>query len=281
MTNLRRFGVPPTELTLRARVAFSGCHYEAGEEVTFTQFNFSVEGIDEWLEISGIGVQSDWENPEVFNIDVRVPHPIVVDLPDGAKLRFMFSMVFPALTKTITEARVTQKAYVSIESDQPRPLDYFTSLATKLRNFLRLAMGQPVSIDSATCFTPELTRPDGAGGEHKVPIKAYYRDGGSSNKKQETLWFHMVFLYRDVKDEIEDVLANWIRSYEVFGPALDVYFTTMANTSQYLEVEFLQKSRGLKPYIGGSLRIKRCQRTSSTGSSSPSCRVVRQEGGNG
>ena len=119
-------------------------------------------------------------------------------------------------------------------------------MAKKLRNFLRLAIGRPISMDAVTGYSPELTRTDGAGGEHKVPIKVHYRENGSSGKKQETSGLRMPFLYKDIEGQIEEMLANWLHSYKVFGPALDGYFTAMANTSQYLEDEFLQRARGIE-----------------------------------
>ena len=161
-------------------------------------------------------------------------------------MKFTFGMDFPPIAKTVTEVHATQRAFVSILSDQPMPVEYFTPLATKLRNFLRLATGQPVSINSATGYSPELTRSDGPDVEYRVPIKVYYGDAGSSNKKQDVPWFQMLFTYPDVKGQIEEILANWLHSYEVFGPALDVYFTAMSNTSQYLEVEFLQRVQGME-----------------------------------
>jgi hypothetical protein len=228
-----------------SQLTLIGCHYEAGEEVTFTEFNFSVEGIDEWLAVSGITVQHDIENLRT-SVDIRVPEDIYVDLPDGMGLKFKFGVSFPSLTSTITEAHVTQKAFVSLVSSEPRPLDYFASIATKLRNFLRLAIGQPISMDSVTGYSPELARSDGSGGEYKVPIKVHYRENGSSGKKQETSDLRMLFLYTDIEGQIQEMLANWLHSYKVFGPALDGYFTAMANTSQYLEDEFLQRARGIE-----------------------------------
>ena len=56
----------------------------------------------------------------------------------------------------------------------------------------------------------------------------------------------MLFLYTDIEGQIQEMLANWLHSYKVFGPALDGYFTAMANTSQYLEDEFLQRARGIE-----------------------------------
>ena len=59
VANLQGFGIPATELTLIAKFAFTGCHYEAEEDVTFTEFTFSTEGVDQWLAVSGIDVQFD------------------------------------------------------------------------------------------------------------------------------------------------------------------------------------------------------------------------------
>ena len=245
VTNFSSSGFYHFEFTILSQLTLIGCHYEAGEEVTFTQFNFSVEGIDEWLAVSGITVQHDFENFRA-SVDIRAPEEIHVGLPEGMGLEFRFGMTFPSLTSTITEARVTQKAFVSLVSSEPRPLEDFTSLATKIRNFLRLAIGQPISMDSVTGYSPELTQTDGAGGEYKVPIKVHYRENGSSGTKQETSGLGMLFLYTAIEGQIEEMLANWLHSYKEFGPALDGYFTAMANTSQYLEDEFLQRARGIE-----------------------------------
>ena len=233
-------------LTMRAEMAFTGHHYKVEEDATFTEFTFSVEGIDEWLGISGIDVQYDDETMRTSSVHIRVPDNISIGLPDGLVLTFVFGMTFPSLTRTITEAHATQKAYVSLLTNEPKPLEYFTSLALKLRNFLRLAIGQPVSIGSTTGYSAELTRPDGFGGEYQCPIRVYYRDGGSPGSKQDVRWFHMLFSYQDVENQLEAILAKWLQSYEVFEPTLNVYFTSMSDTSQYLEIAFLQRVQGIE-----------------------------------
>ncbi len=245
VTNFSSSGFYHYEFTMLPQLTLIGCHYEAGEEVTFTEFNFSVEGIDEWLAVSGITVRHEFEDLRT-SVEIRALEEIHVGLPDGMGLKFKFRVTFPSPTMRITEAQVTQKAFVSLVSSEPRPLEYFASMAKKLRNFLRLAIGQPISMDSVTGYSPELVRTDGNGGEYKVPIQLHYRENGSSEKKQETSGLRMPFLYTDIESQIEEILANWLHSYKVFGPALDGYFTAMANTSQYLEDEFLQLARGIE-----------------------------------
>ena len=108
VTNFSSSAFYHCEFTMLSHLTFIGCHYEAGEEVTFTEFNFSVEGIDEWLAVSGITVQHDSENLRT-SVDIRALEEIHVGLPDGMGLKFKFSVTFPSLPMTITEAHVTQK----------------------------------------------------------------------------------------------------------------------------------------------------------------------------
>ena len=245
ISSLRHPSARLTELTMLPHLGFTGCHYDADEDVTFTKFDFSTESLDEWLGVSGIDVRFDRQRIRSL-VEVRVPEDISIDLPDGTELKFKFGMTFPTHTKTITDIRVSQQAYLSLVSHEPRPLKYFIKLATKLRNFLRLAIGQPISLAGTTGYSPDLTRSDGNGRNFEVPIRVHYGEVGISEKEQKVPWFRMLFLYRDVEYQIEKLIANWLQSFEIFGPALDVYFTAMANTSQYPEVEFLQRVQGIE-----------------------------------
>ena len=243
-TNLRLFG-GLSKLTFSPRFAFMGVNYEEGEIVTFTKFTVSVEGLDEWLAISGINV--DWEfDSNSASITIRLPGEISLNLPDGIGLSFHFSMTFPSRGITITEAGVSQKAFVSLESEEPRPIEYFSSLALKLCNFLRLAVDQDVAIDSITGYSTELTRESGSGDKHEVPIKVYYQSVPRSEVKREIHRHTILFDYPSVADQLEQIFIMWLESYEAFEPAFSLYFASSSNDHQYLEVEFLQRAQGIE-----------------------------------
>jgi hypothetical protein len=52
---------------VRVNRVLSGVAYDKDEDVTFNTLSFSVECMDEWVGISGIEVQNDWDNQTVRN----------------------------------------------------------------------------------------------------------------------------------------------------------------------------------------------------------------------
>ena len=120
--------------TIYANRAFIGAVYGDGEDATFSKIEFSVEGLDEWLWISGI--HTDYgSNDRSASIRFDPPEEISFHLPEGIEMKLVFRWTLPSLP-AITEARITQKAYISLISTELRPLDDFISLISKLHNFL-------------------------------------------------------------------------------------------------------------------------------------------------
>ena len=121
--------------TIHANRAFIGVNYDREEEVTLSKLTFSVEGLDEWLSISGIQVEQNWEDMTA-SVDFSFSEEIALNLPDGIELKFTF---IPNVTEAATEACITRKVYISLASQDLRPIEYFLTLVFKLHNFLCFA----------------------------------------------------------------------------------------------------------------------------------------------
>ena len=145
--------------TIHANQAFIGAIYE--EDITFSKVQFSVEGLDEWLRISGIHVDHHWDEKRA-SIDFDPPKEISFHLPGGMEMRFGFRWTLPGFP-SITEARITQKAYVALISTELRPLDDFVTLIFKIHTFLCFAINKIVSLESVTAYSTELTQELGDG----------------------------------------------------------------------------------------------------------------------
>ena len=98
--------------TIHANKAFIGAIYEDGGDITFSKVQFSVEGLDEWLRVSGIHVDHNWEEKSA-SIDFDPPKEIALHLPGGMEMKFDFRWTLPGFP-SITEARITQKVYISL-----------------------------------------------------------------------------------------------------------------------------------------------------------------------
>ena len=230
--------------TIHANRAFIGVNYGEGKEVTFSKLTFSVDGLDEWLAISGIKQEI---NREDWSVSIRYnsPKDIAFNLPNGMELKFTFQSSWPSFP-LVTEAKITQKAYISLISKELRPIEDFLDLVFKLQNFLCFAIDKPVSIDSITGFSNEITREIEQKKKDEIPIKVYDPSRPYSETRPEIYSFHMIFSYEDVADQFEKILTKWLENYEISEPAFNLYFASMSGGHKYMESKFLSLVQGIE-----------------------------------
>ena len=119
--------------TVLAQRAFVGAHFDHQEELEFSEFTFSVDGLEEWLFISGIKMEQDLDN-RCGSISYGLPDEIVLSLSDGLNLKFVFSLEFPQVSFPVTRAGVNQATFMQLEAKKPLHLESALSLARKLSN---------------------------------------------------------------------------------------------------------------------------------------------------
>ena len=131
---------------LHVSKALLGIAYEDKDLLSFNTLKFSVEGIDEWVGLSGINVDYQSEKPTAI-ITYSPLEEVSLKLDNGMNLLIAFSWTRSGLPH-ITEAKITQKTYFKLVSSQERPLEDFISIAHKLTTFLCFA------IDKTVCINP-------------------------------------------------------------------------------------------------------------------------------
>ncbi len=239
-----RFSLPGhvSTSTVSAELALVGAEYCEGEEVLFSEFSFTIEGLDAWLSISGIEIEPNTASGGGL-IRYHIPDDIPVHLPTEAELRFRFGLTFPSVSVPITEAAVQQTAEVQINLREPRPIEYFTSVASKLCNFLTLVLDEAVSIQSMTGYLDQET----TGGEHRpVPVKLYGQFAPWPEKKPTVRLHHTLFRYPQVAIQLDNMMGKWFENYETFEPAFNLYFALRAQPSQFLDTKILWLCQALE-----------------------------------
>ncbi len=226
-------------------VTLVGAEYSEQEEILFTEFGFSVEGLDTWLSVSGI--ERELETEEATGITTRFIRyrrldDIVVRLPNGDSLEFRFN-ISSSSPIPVTEVTVKQTASVFVRTRVPRPISYFASIAHRLCNFLTLALDQNVCIEVMTGYLARDVKPEN---ERKRPIKVYGGFAPWIDRKPNIRWDRALFLYPAIADRIDDVLYKWFDRYDEFSPALDLYFASRTQSSVFLEAKILWLAQALE-----------------------------------
>lgn len=209
----------------------SGAAWDQDEAVIFNTFSFSVDCLDEWVGISGIKVDNNWES-KTATISYNPPEKISFILDNGMKLEICFAYTLPGFPN-LKEAKITQRAYFRLESEELRDLNDFTTVAFKITNLMCFAMDEIVAMKNVSATTSEIQRDGGDDKQYPVPITVYYKSNPYTEKKPKRNWHDMLFTFGSIKDNAQQVFNNWISAYEYLSPAFGLYFSTKTGAQKY------------------------------------------------
>lgn len=235
-----------TKSKIHVQRVLVGAAWGKGEPVTFNSLSFTVECFDDWLGVSGITVDSKLEKGEV-DISYKRPENINFKLNNGMELQICFGFSSPGVPVG-SEVRLTQRAGLKLISYEPESLSVFTELAYKITNLLCFAIDATVSLKNVVAKSSELLGDLGNGDTYQVPIKVYYPSIPFAEEVPEKQWFQMLFRYRQIESNAQDVLKNWLSAYDIIAPALSLYFSTKIGAHKYLDGKFLALAQGLETY---------------------------------
>lgn len=231
--------------TVLVHQVLSGAAWDKDEKVTFNTLSFSVDCLDEWVGISGITVDNDWEN-ETATISYKPPETISFPLDNGMTLKLCFAYTLPVLPG-FKESKITQRAYFKISSDSLCELSEFTTIAFKITNLMCFAMDETVTVKTLSATSTEIMRNVGEE-QYPEPIKIYYQSNPYTEKEPNKNWHDMLFTFGTIKSNAEQIFNNWINAYDYLSPALGLYFSTKTGAQKYLDGKFLALAQGLETY---------------------------------
>ena len=236
-------GIPKS--SIRVSRAFTGVQYDEGEVPSFNTLTFSVEGIDDWIEISGVRVEYPSEKRST-TILYEPQEDVSLNLDNGMQLLITWC---PSLKYLINkEAGIREKIYFKLISQEARGLDEFTSVARKITEFLCFAINQIVSLGSICATSDDLTQEIGDSKTGPVPINIYYPSWPYAKDVPKLICIICCLNLRRYKTMLRKIINNWIKSYEQYDSAFRLYFLAKMGAQTYLEEKFLTLAQGLEAY---------------------------------
>ena len=234
--------------------AFIGVPYDDGEIPLFNTLTFSVEGIDEWVGISGI--EFDLQHEEhAAAISYQYPAEVSLNLDNGMQLLITFGL--GTRISRIKEARISQKTYFILTSQDARELEDFISVVRKITHFLCFAIDQTVSLDSMSATSDNLRRNIGDGTTAPSLINIYFSSRPYSTDEPKIQEHNMLFGFGRIQSDVQKKIKNWIEAYEETYPAFDLYFSAKRDEQRHLDEKFLTLARGLEAYHNRKFDEKR------------------------
>ena len=233
-------------VAIQAKRAFIGFQYEEDTSLRFNTFSFSVEGIDEWVGITGIEVDHHSEKRAV-TISYDKPVDISFNLQNGMQLLIVFTSRFPGFPN-LKSAEVSQKTYFRLISSDARELDEFISIAQKITTFLCFVMNEIVCLDRMSATSDNLRQNIGDGRTAPIPMKIYCPSWPYAENEPAIDEWDMLFKYEDRQNRVESIINKWIENYEKIIPALDLYFLAKTAILPTLNLQFLTLVQALEAF---------------------------------
>lgn len=221
---------------IKADRVFTGIRYDGDASPCFNAVSFSVEGIDEWVGISGIEVNNRFEN-SASTILYNRPEDISFTLKDDMQLLITFAWKPPGFPTT-KRAEVSQKTYFKLISKEARELDKFTAIASKITAFLCFVMNEIVCLDEISATNDDL----------RQSVEIYCRTWPYAKDEPVINALDMLFRFEEKQNRVESLINKWLENYEQIAPAFDLYFLTKAGTLPSLDLHFLTLVQALEAF---------------------------------
>lgn len=230
--------------TVTASHLLIGCHLDQKELFAFNEFRFSVDGLEEWLSVGairitysddGVGATINFGLPPMKSVDGNF---------NGFSLSFDFGGSLPGLNPK--QAQVTLKAFVRVRSETLRSFTDFVEIAYQTIQFMRLVLGEKLSICEAFVTRDDLKHDFSNGKQPNIQLPVFYQSLPFDPKVPEIKTYRMLFLFPPAEHRFAQMLRNWFTMYELFSPALGLYFSAFADQHKYLDQRFLSLVQALE-----------------------------------
>ena len=233
--------------TFLATWLFVGIASESQESVRFSGVKFDVEGLDEWLALSGIQVDADVMQGRATITFQRPDSLVLPGLLNGEHGKIGFGYSIPSAWEETKRAGVSQRAFVELSTDGWWTADEATRRVTWFRDFLRLAVDQSVAVTGLTGYSREVTEPAEGGGERQSEIEILYEERDQGIADHNLLGPLMLFRRSDLNDDLHVCLGRWFAMYSEHHQPFRLYFSAMdSNNDSTLEEAFRQLTEALE-----------------------------------
>ncbi|HVR97656.1 MAG TPA: HEPN domain-containing protein [Thermoanaerobaculia bacterium] len=215
--------------------AFLGYHFPSEDVATLTELSARVPALDQWLGISGFGIEEPFEDP--LTIHFSKPKNIELELEPGLKLVFGFSSRGPILRRAQLEVHIRQEAWLILRADPAKSYKDLSKVFSRILNLISLLVNEPLGYESKLAEVAHARKKHQEGGPTRVEI--FFAPIAPEHIDKSVEEHTMLLRFKDIELSHLEVFQRWLERYRVCGPAFDSYFATQRVNPAYQEQRFM------------------------------------------
>jgi len=227
--------------------AFVSDRFDFLEGSDFVELRFSFPALDEWLHLSGSKVSLNLGNEGKVlgvKVDYTPPEKRNFKLPNDMVLEFNFNSTIPTTFGTV-ETKITQKAFVSIRSASPLPLDDLLEVASYICDFFSLCTDTSVVYEVVEGYLGR-EKSDAKAVNRNARVKVYYESAPKIMQNRKINRHVMLLNFSNFGERFEKAIGQWISSYSELGPVFDSFFSSVSGSYSRLEGRYLALVQGIE-----------------------------------
>jgi len=228
----------------RARTVIVGHMFDGAGPVAFDEVDIRTSELETWVGIVPFPVTLNAAR-DGGTITFAHPPPMELPLASGETATLRFQMHTAGIGNITTEATLRYAAWFGLQFADRRSLEDATRAVWRLRNFLSLAIGKPLTVLAVDAYCDDLVDPAG----YRLPLHVFY--ALSRNPEPSSRGVNprgLLFNLQQVRDRLPDVLNRWLAHQDLYEPVFGLYFGTLYDPSSYLEQRFLAYAQAIETY---------------------------------
>ena len=111
----------------------------------------------------------------------------------------------------------------------------FIEIIHKIVNLIGFAIDKVVALDYFEGCSDSIAQDLGNENKRSIPVKIFFSSIPFVNNKPKIDISNMLFQFRSIQTNSQEIIGKWMEAYTLIRPALDLYFSTISGGHSYLE----------------------------------------------
>ena len=201
-------GVSFTSARILVRELLVGGHFGVDRPL-FNRLTCEIEGLDEWLGMSGITAEHDFDARRA-TITFQAPSSLSFRVSNDVEGQVGFGYALPNPAPWATEVRVSQSACIELSTSKSWTTEDVINWAVRMRDFLCLGTDVPVAITSLNSYLQMDAQEVETATSREHRVRIFFQSAQHRPEPTAVRPWSMNFAYRDLGNELSNFLTNWI-----------------------------------------------------------------------
>jgi hypothetical protein len=231
--------------TYNAQFIILGAHILEKDTSLINSVRVSYDHMEEWMGIYGHEIKEPY-NMDSYEISFKKPEDIIFQLSENINGRITFWNNLPYLNEA--DVQLKQQNLIKLDFTVPISFTELIQIVWKFQRFLTLMTQQKVRIRWYYIYSSSIPSRNQSIDQSSTAkeIKVFYRQ--SDYKYDVDGRFHYLLNFSTFQSQFEQVLKLWFKADIDLNPIVDILYTNIGSTNEYIHNSFLNLVQAVEAY---------------------------------